>query len=130
MAGSSTRPPGRAAIHLDSFRRSLQSTSPVSRGGRARRDHPRAAVAAPPSDGPATGRSPGEGSALMAQATRTILCTVGTRPEAIKMAPVIRALRAAPWARCRVLLTAQHRDLVDPMLAFFAIDPDLDLDIM
>jgi UDP-N-acetylglucosamine 2-epimerase (non-hydrolysing) len=66
----------------------------------------------------------------MAQATRTILCTVGTRPEAIKMAPVIRALRAAPWARCRVLLTAQHRDLVDPMLAFFAIDPDLDLDIM
>lgn len=42
----------------------------------------------------------------------TILCTIGTRPEAIKMAPVIRALRAAPWARCRVLFTAQHRDLV------------------
>jgi UDP-N-acetylglucosamine 2-epimerase (non-hydrolysing) len=60
----------------------------------------------------------------------TILCTIGTRPEAIKMAPVIRALRAAPWARCRVLLTAQHRELVDPMLAFFGIEPDIDLDLM
>src|SRR5437763_323188 len=61
---------------------------------------------------------------------RTILCTIGTRPEATKMAPVIHAVQAAPWARCRVLFTAQHRELVDQMLAFFAIDPDLDLDIM
>jgi UDP-N-acetylglucosamine 2-epimerase (non-hydrolysing) len=62
--------------------------------------------------------------------TATILCTIGTRPEAIKMAPVIRALRAAAWARCRVLLTAQHRELVDPMLEFFGIEPDIDLDLM
>jgi len=62
--------------------------------------------------------------------TATILCSIGTRPEAIKMAPVIRAFRATHWARCRVLLTAQHRDLVDPMLAFFGIEPDIDLDIM
>ncbi len=62
--------------------------------------------------------------------TATILCTIGTRPEAIKMAPVIRAFRAAPWARCRVLLTAQHRELVDPILAFFGIEPDIDLDLM
>src|SRR5262245_27874230 len=62
--------------------------------------------------------------------TATILCTIGTRPEAIKMAPVIRAFRSAPWAWCRVLLTAQHRELVDPMLAFFGIEPDIDLDIM
>ena len=34
------------------------------------------------------------------------------------------------WARCRVLLTAQHRELVDPMLGFFGIEPDIDLDIM
>ena len=60
----------------------------------------------------------------------TVLCTIGTRPEAIKMAPVIRAFRAAPWARCRVLNTAQHRDLVAPMLASFAIEPDIDLDMM
>src|SRR5262249_56357785 len=45
-------------------------------------------------------------------------------------APVIRAFRAAPWARCRVLLTAQHRELVDPMLAFFGVEPDIDLDMM
>jgi UDP-N-acetylglucosamine 2-epimerase (non-hydrolysing) len=61
---------------------------------------------------------------------KTILCTIGTRPEAIKMAPVIKAFQAASWARCRVLFTAQHRELVDQMLTFFGIEPDLDLDIM
>ncbi len=61
---------------------------------------------------------------------KTILCTIGTRPEAIKMAPVIHAFRSAPWARCRVLSTGQHRELVDSMLRFFGIEPDLDLDIM
>lgn len=60
----------------------------------------------------------------------TILCAIGTRPEAIKMAPVVRALGAEPWARCRVLMTAQHRELVDPMLDFFGIAPDVDLDLM
>ena len=61
---------------------------------------------------------------------RKILCVVGTRPEAIKMAPVILALRREPWAEVRVLATAQHRDLLDQVLAFFAIEPDLDLDVM
>jgi UDP-N-acetylglucosamine 2-epimerase (non-hydrolysing) len=61
---------------------------------------------------------------------RTILCTIGTRPEAIKMAPVIKAFQAASWARCRVLFTAQHRQLVDQMLEFFGIEPDIDLDLM
>jgi UDP-N-acetylglucosamine 2-epimerase (non-hydrolysing) len=46
------------------------------------------------------------------------------------MAPVIRALKAAPWARCRVLFTAQHRELVEQMLGFFGIEPDVDLNIM
>ena len=59
-----------------------------------------------------------------------VLCTIGTRPEAIKMAPVIRAFQEVKWARCRVLLTGQHRDLVDPILEFFGIAPDIDLDIM
>lgn len=61
----------------------------------------------------------------------TILCIVGTRPEAIKLAPVIRALRADPAsADVRVCLTAQHRDLVDDVLRHFAINADLDLDVM
>ena len=64
------------------------------------------------------------------EARRTILCVIGTRPEAIKMAPVILALQRANWARCRVVLSGQHRDLVRPILDLFEIDPDLDLDVM
>ena len=59
-----------------------------------------------------------------------IICAVGTRPEAIKMAPVILALKQQPWAEVRVLATAQHRGLLDEVLAFFDIAPDIDLDIM
>lgn len=46
------------------------------------------------------------------------------------MAPVVRALQEEPWARCRVLATAQHRELLDQMLGFFNITADVDLDIM
>ncbi len=60
-----------------------------------------------------------------------IAVVVGTRPEAIKMAPVIRELRAAP-ARWRplVVATAQHRELLDQVFRLFDIQPDRDLDIM
>lgn len=61
---------------------------------------------------------------------KNVLCVVGTRPEAIKMAPVILALQQAPWARVRVLATAQHRQMLDQVLLFFGITPDLDMDIM
>lgn len=61
---------------------------------------------------------------------RTILCIVGTRPEAIKMAPVIAALRASSWARCVVVVTAQHRDLLDQMLAQLHVPVDHDLNLM
>lgn len=64
------------------------------------------------------------------QERTTILCCVGTRPEVIKMAPVIRSLRRTPWARCRILATAQHRHLLDQMLEFFGLSADIDLDIM
>lgn len=60
----------------------------------------------------------------------TILCVVGTRPEAIKMAPVIRALKNEDWANVRVLATAQHRHMLDQVLSFFGVEPDIDLDIM
>jgi len=59
-----------------------------------------------------------------------IMCTVGTRPEAIKMAPVILALKEQPWAEVRVLATAQHRHMLDQVLSFFGIEPDFDLNIM
>ncbi|RON36330.1 UDP-N-acetylglucosamine 2-epimerase [Pseudomonas frederiksbergensis] len=59
-----------------------------------------------------------------------IICTVGTRPEAIKMAPVILALKQQPWADVKVLATAQHRNMLDQVLNFFGITPDFDLDIM
>jgi len=60
----------------------------------------------------------------------TLLCVVGTRPEAVKMAPVILALHQQTWARVRVLATAQHRHLLDQVLQAFAITPDIDLDLM
>ena len=59
-----------------------------------------------------------------------IACIVGTRPEAIKMAPVIMALRAAPGRDVRVIATAQHRELLDQVLELFGIVPDVDLDLM
>ena len=59
-----------------------------------------------------------------------VLSIVGTRPEAIKMAPVIQALARDPAFSSRVLATAQHRHLLDQVLAIFGIQPDLDLDIM
>jgi UDP-N-acetylglucosamine 2-epimerase (non-hydrolysing) len=62
--------------------------------------------------------------------TRKILSVVGTRPEAIKMAPVIQALTKRSWAVVRVLATAQHRAMLDQVLEIFEIQPDVDLDIM
>ncbi|MEP2944650.1 MAG: UDP-N-acetylglucosamine 2-epimerase (non-hydrolyzing) [Lentilitoribacter sp.] len=59
-----------------------------------------------------------------------IICVVGTRPEAIKMAPLILALKEQSWADVRVLATAQHRELLDQVLSLFDIHPDFDLDIM
>ncbi len=59
-----------------------------------------------------------------------VACVFGTRPEAIKMAPVVAALRREPRVRTRVIVTAQHRDMLDDVLRVFRIRPDLDLDIM
>lgn len=59
-----------------------------------------------------------------------ILCIVGTRPEAIKMAPVIAALKAAGWCECIVVATGQHRELLDQVFAVFGIQPDADLKVM
>jgi UDP-N-acetylglucosamine 2-epimerase (non-hydrolysing) len=54
----------------------------------------------------------------------------GTRPEAIKLAPVILALLSDPRFQCRVCITAQHRQMLDQVLEVFQIVPDTDLNLM
>ncbi|QIG54262.1 UDP-N-acetylglucosamine 2-epimerase (non-hydrolyzing) [Altererythrobacter sp. BO-6] len=60
----------------------------------------------------------------------TVLIIFGTRPEAIKMAPVVKALRAEASIDARVCVTAQHREMLDQVLSLFEIVPDYDLDLM
>ncbi len=59
-----------------------------------------------------------------------MLVVFGTRPEAIKMAPVVRALKDSPSLETLVCVTAQHRSMLDQVLDLFAITPDFDLDLM
>jgi len=59
-----------------------------------------------------------------------VLVVIGTRPEAIKLAPVIHALQSRPHVQVRVCLTGQHRELLQQGLADFAITPHHDLDLM
>ncbi len=59
-----------------------------------------------------------------------ILVIFGTRPEAIKLFPVIRALIATPGVTVRTCVTAQHRGLLDQVLAIADLAPDIDLDLM
>lgn len=54
----------------------------------------------------------------------------GTRPEAIKMAPVVLALRRAPGVVCQVCVTGQHRQMLDQVLEVFGLVPDADLNLM
>lgn len=59
-----------------------------------------------------------------------VLTVFGTRPEAIKMAPVVEALRSDPRFESKVCVTAQHRQMLDQVLSIFDINPDYDLNIM
>jgi UDP-N-acetylglucosamine 2-epimerase (non-hydrolysing) len=59
-----------------------------------------------------------------------ILSVFGTRPEAVKMAPVVRKLAQTPGIDSRVCVTAQHRQMLDQVLGLFDIQPDYDLDLM
>lgn len=60
----------------------------------------------------------------------TVSVIFGTRPEAIKLAPVVKALRADPAFSCHVCVTAQHREMLDQILRVFEIVPDTDLNLM
>ena len=66
----------------------------------------------------------------MSRTLPRILCVIGTRPEAVKMAPVVLALRRFDKWDVQVLATAQHRKILDQTLKMFDIVPDFDLDAM
>lgn len=59
-----------------------------------------------------------------------IAVVFGTRPEAIKMMPVVAVLDASPKIDCKVVVTAQHREMLDQVLELFGRQPDVDLDLM
>ncbi|MBI0329568.1 non-hydrolyzing UDP-N-acetylglucosamine 2-epimerase [Burkholderia plantarii] len=61
---------------------------------------------------------------------RKIAVLFGTRPEAIKMAPIVRALRESHYLEPLIIATAQHREMLDQVLAVFGIEPDHDLNLM
>ena len=61
---------------------------------------------------------------------RKILVCFGTRPEAIKLAPVVRELTSRECFEVKVCVTAQHREMLDQVLDLFAIKPDYDLNLM
>lgn len=62
--------------------------------------------------------------------SKFVYVVFGTRPEAIKMAPVIAAFRERPEFRVRVISTGQHREMLQPILSWFEIKVDLDLELM
>lgn len=61
---------------------------------------------------------------------KSVLLVFGTRPEAIKMAPLVKALKADPAFDARVCVTAQHRQMLDQVLELFDIKPEFDLNLM
>lgn len=66
---------------------------------------------------------------MRAQATR-LMAVIGTRPEAVKMAPLLLALQAEPAVDIRLCLSGQHRELIDPVLRLFGLEADGDLKLM
>jgi UDP-N-acetylglucosamine 2-epimerase (non-hydrolysing) len=62
--------------------------------------------------------------------SKRILIVFGTRPEAIKMAPVVSRLQRSPGIKVSVCVSAQHRQMLDQVLGLFQIQPDFDLDLM
>lgn len=61
---------------------------------------------------------------------KRVMCVFGTRPELVKLAPVVHAVAKSEVLEPIVVLTAQHREMVDQMLVWFDIKPDYDLDLM
>src|SRR5262245_21087332 len=66
----------------------------------------------------------------MTTTKKKIFICFGTRPEAIKLAPVVKEFSKRPEYEVRVCVTSQHRQMLDQVLALFDITPDYDLDVM
>lgn len=66
----------------------------------------------------------------MGNAKAKVMVVFGTRPEAIKMAPLVHAIQAHPRLDALTVVTAQHRQMLDQVLEIFGIVPDADLDLM
>jgi len=66
----------------------------------------------------------------MVETPMRVLSIFGTRPEAVKMAPVVRRLAETPGVKAFVCVTAQHRQMLDQILSLFEIVPDVDLNLM
>jgi UDP-N-acetylglucosamine 2-epimerase (non-hydrolysing) len=66
----------------------------------------------------------------MAERRLRVLSVLGTRPEAVKMAPVVLRLRRTAGVDARLCVTAQHREMLDQVLSLFNLKPDYDLDLM
>ena len=61
---------------------------------------------------------------------KKVMVVFGTRPEAIKMAPVVKALKAEPSLEVKVCVTAQHRQMLDQVMDIFGLTADFDLNVM
>ncbi len=61
---------------------------------------------------------------------KRVLVICGTRPEGIKLAPVVRAMAKAPGFEVKLCVTGQHREMLTPILSFFGLSPDFDLKLM
>lgn len=68
--------------------------------------------------------------ALKMQSKKNLLVVIGTRPEAIKLAPIVHAIDQSNWAQCHLVLTGQHRDLVEPLIKHFGLCVHHNLDVM
>ena len=63
-------------------------------------------------------------------ATVSIMIVIGTRPEAIKLAPVVQSIKSSSWANPCVVLTGQHSDLIDPLIESFGLEVHHHLHVM
>ncbi len=61
---------------------------------------------------------------------KKVMCVFGTRPEAIKICPLVLEMKKRPGLEVVVCVTAQHRQMLDQVLATFGVEPDYDLNIM